>query len=120
MLFLVVVDVVLGCCLLFAGAYWCLLVVLVGVFKIFGPLPGPPSPGPALPLDHPKFRAFFPSPATKFVLFFPLWGSSRGILVLFLKAGALKCALGVLWLSCASPGGPEAVGVSHHSLRAQT
>ena len=29
----------------------------------------------------PKFRAFFPCPAAKFVFFFPLWGSSRGILV---------------------------------------
>ena len=30
-----------------------------------------------------NFAPFFPSPATKFVLFFPLWGSSRGILVVF-------------------------------------
>ena len=35
----------------------------------------------------PKFRAFFPSPAAKFVLFFPLWGSSRGILVVFEAPG---------------------------------
>ena len=28
--------------------------------------------------------------AQNFVLFFPLWGSSRGILVVFLKTGALK------------------------------
>ena len=60
------------------------------------PFPGPPFPGPpfpwtALPLDRPspgppKISLFFlPSPATKFVLFFPLWGSSRGILVVFLK-----------------------------------
>ena len=32
-------------------------------------------------------RFFFPSPATKFVLFFPLWGSSRGILVVFEAPG---------------------------------
>ena len=46
-----------------------------------------PSAGP------PKIsRFFFPSPAAKCVLFFPLCVSSRGILVVFLKAGALKCA----------------------------
>ena len=43
--------------------------------------------------ETPKISLFFsPSPAAKFVLFFPLWGSSRGILVVFLKAGTLKCA----------------------------
>ena len=48
---------------------------------------GQPSAGP------PKIsRFFFPPPAAKFVLFFPFWGSSRGILVVFLKTGALKCA----------------------------
>ena len=31
------------------------------------------------------------SPAAKFVLFFPLWVSSRGILVVFGSAGAVKC-----------------------------
>ena len=31
----------------------------------------------ALPLDRPKFRSFFPCSAAKFVLFFPLWVSSR-------------------------------------------
>ena len=39
-----------------------------------------------------KFRAFFPSPATKFVLFFPLWVSFRGILVV-LKRRALSTFL---------------------------
>ena len=34
----------------------------------------------------PKFRFFFPSPTPIFVLFFPLWESFRGILVVFLKA----------------------------------
>ena len=43
-------------------------------------------------LGGPKFRAFFPSPAAKFVLFFPLWVSSRGVLVVFLKSGGPKCA----------------------------
>ena len=32
-------------------------------------------PGTAFLLDRPKFRAFFRSPAAKFVLFFPLWVS---------------------------------------------
>ena len=63
-----------------------------------GPLfPGPPSAGP-LPADPlhgtaQNFALFFPSsPATKFVLFFPLWGSSREILVVFVKTWTLKCA----------------------------
>ena len=30
------------------------------------------------------------------------------------------CTFGVLGLSCASPGGPEAAGASHHRPRAQT
>ena len=40
----------------------------------------------------PKFRALFPSPAPIFALFVSLWGSSRGFLVVFESAGALKCA----------------------------
>ena len=52
-------------------------------------LPGTAQPGTALPLDRPSPRPpfsprppkislfFFPSPAAKFVLFFPLWVSSR-------------------------------------------
>ena len=55
----------------------------------------PPRPLPARtppPPDRPKFRAFFPLPPP-FSLFFSLsGGSSRGILVVFLKAGTLKCA----------------------------
>ncbi len=50
-------------------------------------LPGTALPLDALPLDRPKFRAFFPCPTTIFVLFFPLWGSSRGILVVFEAPG---------------------------------
>ena len=34
-----------------------------------------------------NFALFFPSPAGKFVLFFTLWGSSRGILVVFEAPG---------------------------------
>ena len=35
----------------------------------------------------PEISRFFPSPDAKFVLFFPLWGSSRGILVVFEAPG---------------------------------
>ena len=58
----------------------------------YAPSPNRPPP------DHPKFRAFFPSPAPIFLhlssgIFSCLIPSlSRGILVVFLKAGALKCA----------------------------
>ena len=52
-----------------------------------------------------NFALFFPCPAAKFVLFFPLW-SSRGILVVFERRGAQMCTFGVLGLSCASPSGP--------------
>ena len=59
------------------------------------PSPGPPSAGPPLP-DRPKFRAFFPSPAPIFAVFFlslgvfsclflSHWVSSRGILVGFFE-----------------------------------
>ena len=61
-----------------------------GPNPVGGPKGGGPNPEKvgarrvgARRVGSPKFRAFFPSPATKFVLFFPLWGSSRGILVVF-------------------------------------
>ena len=84
-----------------------------GVFKIFGGClqdfwwvssrflglsAGPPPPrerplpGTAPPLDRPKFRSFFLSPAGNFILSSLSGGSSRLILVVFLKAGTLKCA----------------------------
>ena len=44
------------------------------------------------PVEGPKFRAFFPPPATIFILSSLLWGSSRGILVVFEGARDLKCA----------------------------
>ena len=50
-----------------------------------------------------NFAFFFPSPAGKFVLFFPLWGSSHGILVVF-----------------EAPERSNVPGVSHDSPRAQT
>ena len=67
-----------------------------------------------------NFALFFPSPAAKFVLSFPLWGSFRGILVVFLKTGTLKCAR-LEFSGCrvrapaARSGG--AAGVSHDSPR---
>ena len=75
LLFLVVV--VPGCSwLLPVGACWCLLVAcwcllvpvgacclcVVGVFKIFGPLPRTSLRWTTLPLDRPKFRFFFSLP----------------------------------------------------------
>ena len=60
------------------------------------PPPGPPPPGPlggtSPPPDRPRCRFVFPSPAPIFAptffffLSFPLWGSSRGILVVFCEA----------------------------------
>ena len=49
----------------------------VGGLKGASPKGGGPEGG------RPKISRFFPCPAAKFVLFFPLWGSSRGILVVF-------------------------------------
>ena len=104
-----------------SSVLWLLCVVFLGVFNIFRacstffapssppgpptprtahpqdrpppgpPSPGPPSPGPPSP-GPPKISLFFPSPATFFFLSSLSWGSFRGILVVFLKAGTLKCA----------------------------
>ena len=51
------------------------------------PSPLTALPRTALPQDGPIFRSLFPSIPAKFVLFFPLWGSSRGILVVFEELG---------------------------------
>ena len=53
-----------GCCCVVVCVVVCVVCVcsklLVGVFKIFGPLPPPPLPRrTALPLDRPKFPLFF-------------------------------------------------------------
>ena len=76
------------CVCLLCGGFVCLcggFVCLCVAWVMFGApgtahprtaLPGTAFPWTALPLDRPKFRAFFPSPAAKFVLFFPLWVSS--------------------------------------------
>ena len=50
------------------------------------------------------------------VLFLSLWGSSRGILVVFLKAGTLK----YVRLEFSGPPISKAAGASHDSPRAQT
>ena len=50
------------------------------------------------------FTLFFPLPLP-FSLFFSLWGSSRGVLVVFLKRrDPQMCTFGVLGLSCEAPG----------------
>ena len=78
---------------------------------------GPPSAGTPPP-GRPKFRAFFPSPAAKFVLFFPLWGSSRGFLVVFLKRRDPHiCTFGELWLLCEAPAAPKPLGGFHTTER---
>ena len=57
-----------------------------------------------------KFRSFFHSPATKFVPFFPLWGSSRGILVVFEAPGRSNVHVWSLGLSCEAPAAPKPPG----------
>ncbi len=54
-----------------------------------------------------NFALFFPFPATKFVLFFPLWGSSRGILVVFEDRGAQMCAFGLSGCRVRAPAAPH-------------
>ena len=45
------------------------------------------------PPDRPKFRAFFfPSPAIVFIISSLSWEFFRGILVVFLNSGTMKCA----------------------------
>ena len=85
----------------------CLCVVCVVWCSRFGCSPRPllpttPSAGP------PKIsRFFFPSPATIFILSSLSWGSSCGILVVFLKRrGPEMCTFGVLGLSCETPAAP--------------
>ena len=114
-------DFGLWCCVfcVVCGVFVCCVWVLVSRFHGVGfhvwvlvwscsVLPGPPfprtaRPGTALPLDHPKFRAFFHSPAAKFVLFFSFRGSSRGILVVFEAPGRSNVHVWALWLSCETP-----------------
>ena len=48
--------------------------------------------GGARRVGFPKFRAFSSFSRHRFAVSVSLWGSSRGILVVFSKAGTLKCA----------------------------
>ena len=81
------------------------------------PFPGPPFPGPPLPpfpwtlfpWTAQNFALFFfPSPAAKLVLFFPLWAvfslNFGGVLK---RRGAQMCTFGVLGLSCEAPAAPK-------------
>ena len=108
--------VLLLCCVVVLLLLCC--VCVVGVFKASPPDPPvpdrpPPDPPPPdrpppdrpppdrpppdhpppdrPPPDRPKFRSFFSLLPPQFFSFFPLFWSFRCILV-FLKAGALKCA----------------------------
>ena len=71
-------------------------------------------------MGGPKFRVFFfPSPAPIFDVFFflslSLWVSSRGILVVFSKRRALKCArLEFSGCRVKPPGGPKATHNTQH------
>ena len=73
------------------GACWCLLVLVggvccvcvVGVSRFLGLSPGPPSAGPPISWTTQNFALFFSLPPE--IAFFLSLGSSRGILVVFLK-----------------------------------
>ena len=60
-----------------------------------------------------NFALFFPSPAAKCVLFFPLWGFSRGILVVFEAPGRSNVHVSALGLLCETPPAFGAAGASH-------
>ena len=116
LLFLVVVAccswlllVVPGCCCLFVpvGACWCLLVpvggacwwcllvfvvcvCVVGVFKIFGPLPRT-----VLPLDRPKFRSFCSLSRPKFLSFLLSLGVFSWKSWCFSRPGPEMCTFGL-------------------------
>ena len=53
-----------------------------------------------------NFALFFPCPAAKFVLFFPLWGFSRGILVVFEAPGRLNVHVWSSWAVVCEPQRP--------------
>ena len=93
-----------------------------GVFNIFAPRTllrrnpaGPRSAWTALTPDRPKFRSFFSLSRHIFFLFSLSGVSSRGILVVFLKAGTLKCARLGSRAVVSNPGGfgPPPFGASH-------
>ena len=72
----------------------CVLLCVVGLDPSHPPPDPSAGPSSARPLSAGplKISLFFPSPAPIFVLFLSLWGSSRGMLVVFLNSGTLKCA----------------------------
>ena len=84
----------------------CLCLLCVLVQDLCAP-PDPPLPRTLPPPDRlrrtAQIFALFSLPTTNFFLSSLSWGSFRGILVMFLKAGALKCArLGsraVVWIN---------------------
>ena len=80
-----------GSLLVPVGACWCLLVLLLCVWWVCSRFLGL-SPRTSLCRTAQNFALFFLSPAENFILSSLSEGSSRGILVVFLKAGALKCA----------------------------
>ena len=59
-----------------------------------------PPPQDRPPPDRPTFSVFVPSPAPIFALFLSLWGSSRGILVVFESRDPQMRTFVVLGLSC--------------------
>ena len=75
--------------------------------------PNPEKVGPRR-VEGPKFRAFFSLSRPKFLLSSLSGGSFRGILVVFLKAGALKCARLEFSGCCVKP------PVAPHNLRQNT
>ena len=136
--FVLIVWIFLNCFFVIFNCLVFLIVVFV-IFKLFvflhanrGQTQGPRRVGPrrvgprrVMPgrVGGPKFRVFFFFPPPQNSFFSSLSG---GLLVEFwwcLKRwDAQMCVFGVLWLSCASPGGPVWWGrrVSHDSPRAQT
>ena len=72
----------------------------------WAPKGGAPKGGGPERVGAQNFSFFFPCPAAKFILFFLLWGSCRGILVVFEAPGRSNVHVWALGLSCASPGPP--------------
>ena len=65
------------------------------------------APGPPFPWTTQNFALFFPSPAPIFALFVSLWGSYRGILVVFEGRDPKMCTFGLFGCCKAHIGGPR-------------
>ena len=110
---------VVGCCcgvvwcgvcgVVWCGVVWCGVVWCVVVCGYFGPL-APDPPTPDHPTDRPKFRSFFPSPTTIFVLFLSLSGCFLVEFWFFQGRSPQMCTFGVLGLSCEAPAAPKPRG----------